>query len=184
MKKLKSTTLKYYFNRTQSAPTLPSPIGEDNNTSSFPSGEGVQRTEGGFLETSCPTINFLSLGELIVKQNIKFKSEKPVKVTFHKPCHMKNIDFIKPLFQNCENVEYVEMEGFDDCCGFAGEFALKNHKISKSISDKKAQNIINTGADYVITCCPSCILGLKQGLFGKKNAPKAMNLSEFLIKLF
>jgi glycolate oxidase iron-sulfur subunit len=112
---------------------------------------------------------------------MKFKFEKPVKITFHKPCHLKNTDFIKPLFGNCENVEYVEMDGFDDCCGFAGEFALKNHKISKSISDKKAQNIIATGANYVITCCPSCILGLKQGLFGKKGAPKVLSLSEFLL---
>ncbi|MBO6088605.1 hypothetical protein J6P92_09740, partial [bacterium] len=127
---------------------------------------------------------FLSLGKLLVISGMKFKSEKPIKVTFHKPCHLENTDFIKQLFENCENVEYIELEGFDDCCGFAGEFALKNPKISKSISDKKAKNIINTGADYVITTCPSCILGLKQGLFRKKNAPKVMNLSEFLLSNF
>lgn len=129
------------------------------------------------------TDKFISLGELIVKQGIKFKSKKPVKVTFHKPCHLENADFIKPLFENCENIEYIEMEGFDDCCGFAGEFALKNRKISNSISDKKAQNIIATGADFVITTCPSCILGLRQGLFNKKNSPKVISLTDFLNKL-
>lgn len=126
---------------------------------------------------------FLNLGELLIKQNIKFKSEKPIKVTFHKPCHLKNTDFVKQLLKNCENTEYVEMENFDDCCGFAGEFALKNHKLSVDISKKKAKNIIKTGAEVVVTTCPSCIMGLKQGLFGIKNAPKVLSLSEFLLNL-
>ena len=125
----------------------------------------------------------LNLGELIVKQNIKFKSEKNIKVTFHKPCHLKDAVFFKSLIDNCKNVEYIEMENFDDCCGFAGEFALKNHKLSKTLSLKKAKNVINTGADYVITVCPSCILGLKQGLSEFKKTPKVLTLSDFLLKL-
>lgn len=125
---------------------------------------------------------FINLGELLVRQNLKFKFKKPVRVTFHKPCHLENDNFLKPLFKNFENVEYIEMENYDDCCGFAGEFALKNSKISRSISKKKAQNIINTKADFVITTCPSCVLGLKQGLFGQKNAPKVLTLTDFINK--
>ena len=120
---------------------------------------------------------FISLGELIVKQGMKFKFPKPIKVTFHKPCHLENDDFLKPLLANCENVEYIEMKDYDACCGFAGEFAIKNHKISMAISKKKAQNIINTGADYVITTCPACILGLNQGLMGKV---KVLSLTDFI----
>ena len=123
---------------------------------------------------------FINLGELLLKQKVKFKSSKPVKVTFHKPCHLKNYDFLEPLLKNIENVEYIEMEGLDDCCGFAGEFGLKNRKISKLIIEKKAQNIIKTRADYVITTCPACILGLKLGLLGVKNAPKVYSLTDFL----
>ncbi len=135
------------------------------------------------ITTSVSRNDMLSLGELLVKQNVKFKSEKPVRVTFHKPCHLKNTDFIKPLFENCENIEYIEMQGFDECCGFAGEFALKNRKLSVDISRKKAQNILATNADFVITTCPSCIIGLKQGLFGIKNAPKVLSLSDFLLNI-
>ena len=120
---------------------------------------------------------FISLGELIVRQGMKFKFPKPIKVTFHKPCHLESDDFLKPLLENCDNVEYIKMKDYDDCCGFAGEFAIKNHKISMSISKKKAQNIINTGADYVITTCPACILGLNQGLLGKV---KVLSLTDFI----
>ena len=48
------------------------------------------------------------------------------------------------------------------------------------ISKQKAQNAINTDADYIVTTCPACILGLKQGLLGIKNAPKVLSLSDFL----
>jgi glycolate oxidase iron-sulfur subunit len=125
---------------------------------------------------------FINLGELLLSTDLKFKFPRPIKVTFHKPCHLDGDDFLKPLLANCENIEYIEMENYDDCCGFAGEFAVKNHKISMAISKKKAKNIIKTGADYVITTCPACILGLKQGLLGMKNAPKVLGLAEFFDK--
>lgn len=123
---------------------------------------------------------FITPGELAVIKEMKFEFSKPLKVTFHKPCHLKNDDYIVPLFKNCENVEYVKMKNYDDCCGFAGEFALKNRKLSLAISKKKAENIIETHVDYVITTCPACILGLKQGLLGYKNAPKVVSLTDFL----
>lgn len=131
-------------------------------------------------EKSVTIPSFISLGELIANQNIKFKFEKPIKVTFHKPCHLENDDFWLKIIENCENVEYVKMKDYDECCGFSGEFAIKNHKISMQISKQKAQNAINTGADYVITTCPACVLGLKQGMLGIKKSPKVLSLSDFL----
>ena len=126
------------------------------------------------------TAKFINLGELIVQQNIKFKFEKPIKVTFHKPCHLANDDFWLKIIENCENVEYIKMKDYDECCGFSGEFAIKNHKISQELSKQKAQNAIATGADYIVTTCPACVLGIKQGLIGIKNAPKVLSLSDFL----
>lgn len=123
---------------------------------------------------------FINLGELIAQQNIKFKFEKPIKVTFHKPCHLANDDFWLKIIENCENVEYIKMKDYDECCGFSGEFAIKNHKISQELSKQKAQNAIATGADYIVTTCPACVLGIKQGLIGIKNAPKVLSLSDFL----
>lgn len=131
-------------------------------------------------EKSVAIPSFISLGELIANQNIKFKFEKPIKVTFHKPCHLENDDFWLKIIENCENVEYVKMKDYDECCGFSGEFAIKNHKISMQISKQKAQNAINTGADYIITTCPACVLGLKQGMLGIKKSPKVLSLSDFL----
>lgn len=159
------STLKGYFNSTHA------PLTTEDKKASFES--AVARSDGGF--------SFVNAAEFLAGQNIKFKFKKPVKVTFHKPCHLENDEFLKPLLQKCENVEYIEAEDYDECCGFAGEFALKNHKISKNISVKKANNIAKTNADIVLTTCPACILGIKQGfLFSGKKSPKIMNIMEFL----
>ena len=159
------STLKGYFNSTHA------PLTTEDKKASFE--RAVARSDGGF--------SFVNAAEFLAGQNIKFKFKKPVKVTFHKPCHLENDDFLKPLLQKCENVEYIEAEDYDECCGFAGEFALKNHKISKAISVKKADNIAKTNADIVLTTCPACILGIKQGfLFSGKKSPKIMNIMDFL----
>ena len=73
------------------------------------------------------------------------------------------------------------MNGYDECCGFAGEFALKNAKLSREISKKKAENAALTGADVLLTLCPACIMGLHQGfIFSGKKAPSIKNIVEFL----
>lgn len=133
--------------------------------------------ENSYIDTG-KSINW---GDLIAVKGIKFKFNKPVKVTFHKPCHLKNDAFLKQILKNCENVEYTEMEGYDDCCGFAGSFSIKNINLSKQISKNKAENIKQTNADYVITTCPGCLLGLNYGLFLTNNKnTKAISLLEFL----
>lgn len=125
--------------------------------------------------------NVINAAEFLAAQNIKFVFKKPVQVTFHKPCHLENNDFLIPLLEKCENIEYIEMKDYDACCGFAGEFAIKNPSISCAISKNKAINAYNTGAEYLLTTCPACIMGLHQGfIFSGKKSPKIMNIMEFL----
>lgn len=124
---------------------------------------------------------FLNAAEFLAEQKVKFSFKKPVKVTFHKPCHSENDDFLKKLIDKCENVEYIKMKDYDECCGFAGEFAIKNPKLSISLAKQKAENAYATGADYILTSCPACVLGLREGFLALgKKAPKIMNVVEFL----
>lgn len=153
--------------------------------------EILHSTEFNYLITDCASCEdalknyegnskIINIAEFLAKYPKKFRFKKRVKVTFHKPCHFKNYQTVKDILKNCENIEYIEMQDYDECCGFAGEFALKNPKLSAKLRENKAQNIINSGTGIVLTLCPACIIGLKSGLFGKKNPPKVMNLIEFL----
>ncbi len=133
------------------------------------------------LQSYSTDFKFISAAQFVAEQNIKFKFKKPLKITFHKPCHLENLDFLPKILEKCENIEYIEMKNYYECCGFAGSFAIKNPKLSALISKTKAENIIQTHADYVLTTCPACILGLKQGLLlNGKNSPRIMNIVDFL----
>ena len=134
-----------------------------------------------YFDCNITSEKLLNWGDIIALKDLKFEFKHPVKVTFHKPCHLKNDSFFEKIIKNCTNVEYIKMDNYDECCGFAGSFALKNRGLSKELSKNKAINIRNTDADYVITSCPACILGLKQGLFltGNKKT-KVVSLLEFL----
>ncbi|MCQ2957595.1 MAG: (Fe-S)-binding protein [Candidatus Gastranaerophilales bacterium] len=126
----------------------------------------------------------ISIYELLEKIDYKPKSSwKTNNITIHFPCHirgMKEKEIIENLISKIPKTNYLKSEEADSCCGAAGSFILTNSEISKEISKNKAQNIINSKAEIVLTTCPSCILGLKQGLIEKKSKVKTMQLIEFL----
>lgn len=124
-------------------------------------------------------LNVVNVGHFLAIQDKKYIFEKPLKVTFHKPCHLKSDAFLKPLLAKCEGIEYIEAKDYDECCGFAGEFALRNPKLSSKMTANKVKNLLDTGADIILTTCPSCVLGIKKGLIGKRKV-KVLNLVEFL----
>lgn len=124
----------------------------------------------------------MNVADFVVKYSNSFEFKTKTTFTYHKPCHIENIDFIDEFLSKSKNVEYIKMEDFDTCCGFAGSFALKNPEISVQITSKKIQNAVFTNADYVLTSCPSCIIGLKQGAIINKKALKIMNFVDFIAK--
>lgn len=123
--------------------------------------------------------NIVNICHFLAIQKKKFIFKKHLKVTFHKPCHLKSDAFLKPLFEKCENIEYIQAKDYDECCGFSGEFALHNPKLSFKMTRQKSKNLAATNADIILTACPACIMGLHQGFIGKKHPP-IMNLIDFL----
>lgn len=103
----------------------------------------------------------------------KIIANKPLSITVHKPCHedFDIVDFVK----NIQNVQYVEAEGYDECCGFSGKFALKYPEISKEISKRKSEKLLQTRTDCIITTCPACALGINQGLIENATHSSAQN---------
>lgn len=124
------------------------------------------------------TKTVLNAETLLTELKLKFSFKKHYKIAFHKPCHMNNTGFLTLLKEDCENVEFIEIP--ETCCGLAGEFFIKNPKIAAQISKQRAQEIINSGAQIVVTSCPACVIGLKKSLFGKNI--KVMNIIDFLSK--
>ena len=111
------------------------------------------------------------INEFLVKHSdLKFEDRHldPVRVTYHDPCHLNRgqgiTDAPRKVLQAIPNVEFVEMEDSDRCCGGGGTFSFTHYDISKEIGKKKANCIAATGADVVATSCPSCMMQLEDML--------------------
>ena len=107
-------------------------------------------------------------------------SNKDLKVAVHVPCHESHdiAGFVKCI----QGIQYIDVDGYDKCCGFSGSFALKYQDVSRKISKQKAQNYLNAKVDIVLTTCPACMLGLEQGFLELPDSkrPQVMNLYIFL----
>ena len=85
---------------------------------------------------------------------------KKIRVTYHDPCHLIRAqgvsDAPRKILRALPQVEYVEMEDANACCGGGGAFQFDFPGVSKGITDKKIKNIRQTGAEVLVTGCPGC----------------------------
>jgi len=109
-------------------------------------------------------------------------------ITYHDPCHLKRGQevYIEPreILRLIPGLDYREMKESDKCCGASGTFCINNPSISRAISKSKAQNIINADVQIVSTSCPSCKIGISQGLYELNTHLPVYQPVELLAKLY
>ncbi|HRK30069.1 MAG TPA: (Fe-S)-binding protein [Tepidisphaeraceae bacterium] len=106
------------------------------------------------------------------------------RVTFHDGCHglreLKSHEAPRQLLRAVRGVELVEMKEAQTCCGFGGTFAVKFAPISTAMAEVKCSSAIETGADYVVSNDPSCLMQIR-GYVEKQKLPiRTLHLAEVL----
>ena len=108
----------------------------------------------------------------------------PHKVTFHDACSALREYGVKDeprqLLSKVKGLELIEMEESETCCGFGGTFAVKNTAISVAMAEKKVQNAIATGAEYVVSTEASCLMNINGYCSKNKMAVKGIHLVDIL----
>jgi len=86
----------------------------------------------------------------------------PHKVTLHIGCHTRReLGVSAPplrLLQHVEGLQYVELPNVEECCGFGGTFSVKMPGTSIAMGQTKAENIIRSGAEVVVSPDISCLM--------------------------
>lgn len=94
------------------------------------------------------------------------------KVTYHVPCHKgwgeTLVDAPRKLMELIPDLEVVEMEDPEKCCGAGGTFFMEYKELSGGIRSKKTKDIKQTEADILVTQCPSCRSYINNGIDGVK----------------
>jgi glycolate oxidase iron-sulfur subunit len=93
-------------------------------------------------------------------------------VTYHDPCHLGQryqnvVDQPRQLLRELPGVVFVEMDESGSCCGAAGTFGMLHPETSAAIIGRKMGFVRATGAEAIVTECPSCMMQLR---FGAREA--------------
>lgn len=110
---------------------------------------------------------------LVAKNDIsRLKGRFPCKVTYHDSCHLNRelgvSEQPRALIRTIKDIDFVEMESPDVCCGFGGTFSYKFSDVSIAMLKRKCDYIEASGADYCIGADSSCLMNI-EGYLRKHN---------------
>lgn len=86
----------------------------------------------------------------------------PHRVTYHDGCHgrreLKSGGAAIALLRGVKDLEYVDLPGIEECCGFGGLFSVKFDELSASMGKQKCENARAAGADVLVSGDSSCLM--------------------------
>jgi len=86
----------------------------------------------------------------------------PLKVAYHDACHLAHAQKIRSeprqLLQGIPALELIEPAEWEICCGSAGIYNLLQPDAGRALGQRKAENLIATGAEAIASGNPGCTL--------------------------
>jgi glycolate oxidase iron-sulfur subunit len=86
----------------------------------------------------------------------------PMRVAFHDSCHLAHAQGIRTqpreLLRAIPGLEIVEPAGWEICCGSAGIYNLTKPQPAAELGRRKAEALLATGADAIVSANPGCTL--------------------------
>jgi glycolate oxidase iron-sulfur subunit len=109
------------------------------------------------------------ISELIAELGFeKPASAVPLTIAYHDSCHLQHAQGIRTqprqLLNAIPGLTLIELPEAATCCGSAGIFNLTEPETARQLADRKAQHIINSGAQALVSANPGCLLHISSGL--------------------
>ena len=124
------------------------------------------------------------LSSLLLDAPAAPKREFRCSVTYHDACHLVHglgvREAPRKLLASIPGVTIIEMTESDLCCGSAGSYNLTEPAMARDLARRKADNIVATGADYVVLANPGCEFQIAAELRRRGSNIKVVHLADFL----
>ena len=89
----------------------------------------------------------------------------PMKVAYHDACHLAHAQGVRgaprDLLGAVHGLELVEPAEWEICCGSAGIYNLLKPEPAAELGERKARNLLDTGAEAVAAANPGCVLQIQ-----------------------
>jgi glycolate oxidase iron-sulfur subunit len=106
------------------------------------------------------------------------------RITYHDACHLAHAQRItrqpRVLVKAVAGKNFVELPESDVCCGSAGTYNLTEPEMAERLQRRKVENILQTGADVVVTSNPGCQLQIQAGLRKAGSRIKVIHIADYL----
>lgn len=105
-----------------------------------------------------------------------------LKVTYQDACHLEHGQHIRQQPRALLKKKFggiIELAS-PECCGSAGIYNLLQPDRAEALLQKKLDAIARTGADYVVTSNPGCLMWLQYGLAQSGSPTQAIHLATAL----
>lgn len=108
----------------------------------------------------------------------------PVRVAYHDACHLAHAQRVRSqpraLLAAIPGLELVELNESDWCCGSAGIYNLTQPELARRLQERKVENLLATGADWVVTGNPGCHIWIEAGLRARGSPMVVRHTAEVL----
>jgi heterodisulfide reductase subunit D len=115
------------------------------------------------------TVEFLT--RLLKQGQLRFPHPVNRTVTFHDPCHLGRatggFDAPRMIIDAIPGLKLVEMQRnreYSRCCGAGGGLKAGYPDIQNKMAQRRVREAEETGAEYLVSCCPFCFQGLNVGV--------------------
>lgn len=117
--------------------------------------------------------------------NVKYEDKGgPLRIAWHTNCHAlrvtHSIEHGKNLIKRLKNIELVELDHEEECCGFGGTFAVKEPEVSNAMALEKVKDIESKNVKYIVTGDGGCILNIGGTLSRAGSKVKPLHLYDLL----
>jgi glycolate oxidase iron-sulfur subunit len=113
---------------------------------------------------------------------------EPLIVAYHDACHLAHAQRVtnqpRRLLAAIPNVTVREVPEGELCCGSAGTYNLEQPEIARQLGERKARNILATGAQAVVTGNIGCMMQIQTYLQAQGRSLPIWHTMELLDKAY
>jgi glycolate oxidase iron-sulfur subunit len=92
----------------------------------------------------------------------------PVAAAYHDACHLAHQQGVRQQprknLKAIPGMEVKEIREAEVCCGSAGIYNMVEPEPAEELGERKAKNVLNTGARMIVTSNPGCMLQIQASL--------------------
>jgi len=131
------------------------------------------------------------MDRLISEGKLRFEGEFPMKVIYHDPCdigrHMGIYEPPRDVLNAIPGLELMEFKlnrALAKCCGGGGGLKGYDGELSSVLAEKRVTEAMDTGAEVIVSACPTCKSNLKLAAAKlqreRKQRMKVMDITEVI----